>query len=483
MSAGFGWSLSDVVLLTRLSEYALTGRCHNTCPKVKWAFSAAKELGDFWIVLARQLESVKLLVLSETYAEVGKTKDTLASIGSKVTENLGTSNTTDQQIRSLSSNFDQSRPSVEVSLTLMQDLCRNSNLILHEFRTDNNQSIKDITAKIDAFSNDNSHTVASLAVLNHEVSSLNAQIGDSSSALLDMEKKEEQKSDTAVGLIQGLHTLVRHLHDDGSGSQQAVQYARIQDCVNNLQGASRNGMTRRLNETLDSAGARLEGRLVVESFSPSIRRGLRMIQQLARLQYHSLTIVHLQFEDFLGEVHWLDTSSFVHYQVPYTFLNYRYKNGSAHHKIQRNEFNIHLEGNPGHIITERNWDEVSSKRVGLVMSAVVAPSMNRYCLKCSEPSPTLEQGASYHCKKCSTHCHFQESALHTGDSESSQEEIPAASPDPSKNTPKSSVDVDLSLFKNLSTILYRRLQTKTGSQHGPPPLPLARMRIPNQASV
>ena len=110
------------------------------------------------------------------------------------------------------------------------------------------------------------------------------------------------------------------------------------------------------------------------------------------------------------------------------------------------------------------------------MSAVVAPSMNRYCLKCSEPSPTSEQGASYHwyrafnaityydvltlkicSKKCSTHCHFQESELHTDDSESSQEEIPAASPDPSKYTPKSSVDVDLSLFKNLSTILYRGL--------------------------
>ena len=271
----------------RLSEYALTGRCHNTWPKVKWAFSAAKELGDFWIVLARQLESVKLLILSETYAEVGKTKDTLASIGSKVTKNLGTSNATDQQIRSLSSNFDQSRASVEVPLTLMQDLCRNSNLVLHELRTENNQSIKDITAKIDAYSNDNSHTVASLAVLNHEVSSLNAQIGDSSSALLDMQKKEEQKSDTAVGLIQDLHTLVCNLHDDGSGSQQAVQYARIQGCINSLQGAversnfqshgcgieellllkSRNGMTRRLIETLDSAGARLEGRLVVEYFN------------------------------------------------------------------------------------------------------------------------------------------------------------------------------------------------------------------------
>ena len=169
----------------------------------------------------------------------------------------------------------------------MQDLCRNSNLVLHEFRTENNQSIKDITAKIDAFSNDNSHTVARLAVLNHEVSSLNAQIGDSSSALLDIQKKEEQKSDTAVGLIQDLHTLVCNLHNDGSGSQQAVQYARIQDCMNSLQGAversnfqshgcrieeslllkSRNGMTRRLIQTLDSAGARLEGRLVVEFFN------------------------------------------------------------------------------------------------------------------------------------------------------------------------------------------------------------------------
>ena len=41
------------------------------------------------------------------------------------------------------------------------------------------------------------------------------------------------------------------------------------------------------------------------------------MQQLARLQYHSLTTVHVHFEDFLGEVHWLDTSSFVHYQVSF----------------------------------------------------------------------------------------------------------------------------------------------------------------------
>ena len=47
-----------------------------------------------------------------------------------------------------------------------------------------------------------------------------------------------------------------------------------------------------------------------------------MIQQLDRLQYHSLSIVHVQFEDFLEEVHWLDTSSFVHYQVSFENSNF-----------------------------------------------------------------------------------------------------------------------------------------------------------------
>ena len=268
----------------RLSNNTPMGRCHGTWPKVKWAFSAAKELGDFWIVLSRQLEIVKLLILSETYAEIREKENALAGIDSKVTENLRTSNATDQHIRSLSSHFQQSRASTEVSLTLTQDLCRSSNLVLHKFQTENNESIRDIAAKVDAFSNNNSHTVATLAVLNHEVSSLNAQIGENSSALLDMQKKEEQKSDTAIGLIQDLHTLMRNLHDDGSGSQQAVQYAGIQNRIDSLRNAversniqshgcgteeslllkSRNGMTRRLIETMDSAGAKLEGRLVVE---------------------------------------------------------------------------------------------------------------------------------------------------------------------------------------------------------------------------
>ena len=73
-------------------------------------------------------------------------------------------------------------------------------------------------------------------------------------------------------------------------------------------------------------------------------------------------------------------------------------------------------------------------------------------------------------KKCSKHCHFQESQLHTDDSESSEEEIPAAPPYSSQNTLDSSVDVDLSLFKNLSTILYRRSQATNHPRkiHGSP---------------
>ena len=267
----------------KLSNNTPTGRCHGTWPKVKWAFSAAKELGDFWIILSRQLEIVKLLILSETYAEVREKENALAGIDSKVTENLRTLNATDQHIRPLSSHFQQFRASTEVSLTLTQDLCRSSNLVLHKFQTENNESIKDIAAKVDAFSNDNSHNVATLAALNHELSSLNAQIGDNSSALLNMQK-EEERSDTAINLIQDLHTLMSDLHDDGSGLQQAVQHAGIQNRINSLQDAvrrnniqshgygieeplllkSRNGMTRRLIETMDSAEAKLEGRLVVE---------------------------------------------------------------------------------------------------------------------------------------------------------------------------------------------------------------------------
>ena len=53
-----------------LGTAAISGRHNGTWRKIKWAFSATKDLIEFLIGLSWQLEIVKLLIISETKSDV-----------------------------------------------------------------------------------------------------------------------------------------------------------------------------------------------------------------------------------------------------------------------------------------------------------------------------------------------------------------------------------------------------------------------------
>lgn len=55
------------------------------------------------------------------------------------------------------------------------------------------------------------------------------------------------------------------------------------------------------------------------AFSWNSQRGLRIAQLLAGTLYNKIQKRYIRFEDFLGDVQWLDISCFLHYQVhPWT---------------------------------------------------------------------------------------------------------------------------------------------------------------------
>ena len=56
-------------------------------------------------------------------------------------------------------------------------------------------------------------------------------------------------------------------------------------------------------------------------FSYNIQRGLRAVQLLASTLYNRISNRYIRFEDFLGDVQWLDISCFSHYQVHPSTVN------------------------------------------------------------------------------------------------------------------------------------------------------------------
>lgn len=155
--------------------------------------------------------------------------------------------------------------------------------------------------------------------------------------------------------------------------------------------------------------------ICLSAFSWNIQRGLRAAQLLASAPYYRIQRRYIRFEDFLGDVQWLDTSCFLHYQVhPQTInlhvshgyrlilkvlhalLTHKYKSGAAHNKIRRNEFLVHLAENSAFAITENNWEAVLSRRAHLVMSAMVASSTSKRCPVCLKAFSETEQGPQYH---------------------------------------------------------------------------------------
>ena len=56
------------------------------------------------------------------------------------------------------------------------------------------------------------------------------------------------------------------------------------------------------------------------AFPWNIQRGLRAAQLVASTFYSRIQRRYIRFEDFLGDVQWLDTSCFLHYQVRPWFI-------------------------------------------------------------------------------------------------------------------------------------------------------------------
>ena len=53
----------------------------------------------------------------------------------------------------------------------------------------------------------------------------------------------------------------------------------------------------------------------LSAFSWNIQRRVQAAQILANTLYARIQGRYIRFDDFLGDVHWLDTSCFLHYQV------------------------------------------------------------------------------------------------------------------------------------------------------------------------
>ena len=88
------------------------------------------------------------------------------------------------------------------------------------------------------------------------------------------------------------------------------------------------------------------------------------------------------------------TSSFL--KVLHALLTHKYKSGAAHDKIRRNELIVHLAGNSTFAVTEKNWEDVLSRRALLVMSASVATLTTEQCPVCSKAFAETKQGPPYH---------------------------------------------------------------------------------------
>lgn len=80
----------------------------------------------------------------------------------------------------------------------------------------------------------------------------------------------------------------------------------------------------------------------------------------------------------------------------HALLTHKYKSGAARNKIRRNEFLVHLVENPAFAVTERNWEDVLSRRAHLIMSVMVMRPMFKKCPVCLKAFSKIEQGPPYH---------------------------------------------------------------------------------------
>ena len=240
----------------KLNTTATAGGHHSTWQKVKWALSAADDLKEFWISLSRQLEIVKLLMISET-------KGDTAAIGSKVMAIQISSTTIEKELSLLLSNvanvdskvvatqqplrdieqqlslvlpvIHQSRTPYEVPPNDTRDRCQTNHFHLQDLRRDYKGIAKGPKVRYRALEDQKYKTTDVLTDLIGEVSSLSLQVGDASSAILDRQKTEAAKIDAALALLRELHALRSDLKNHDMSLQKISHHARIQDHFNNVQ--------------------------------------------------------------------------------------------------------------------------------------------------------------------------------------------------------------------------------------------------------
>lgn len=256
----------------KLNSHAPSARHHGVWSKVRWAFSAAEDLERFWMELARHLEIVKLLILSETKIEV-------AQIQSEVTQNRLEFHRTEQQLQSLHAEIHKSRVSSEVAIAEVHKVCQSSGSNIREIQNVNARLATDIHKKFVEDDQNRPDVAAALTDYASRIPLNSMWVKQDSIAAPGLAREGISEPDTVLATIQELHCLIKELI--GRDERHERQYTGIQNRIDELQRVSkdwaldpaelskekrymvwksRNNMTRLLIGGIDIASAKLEDR-------------------------------------------------------------------------------------------------------------------------------------------------------------------------------------------------------------------------------
>ncbi|KAK0508368.1 hypothetical protein JMJ35_009452 [Cladonia borealis] len=256
----------------KLNSHAPSARHHGMWPKVRWAFSAAEDLKRFWMELARHLEIVKLLILSETKVEV-------AQIHSKVTQNLLEFHRTEQQLQSLHAEIHKGRVSSEVAIADVHRICQSNGSSIRENQPVDALLATDIHKRLAENDRNRPDIAAALTELASRMPLNSLWVEKDSIAAPGLVSEGVSERDNVLATIQDLHCLMKELI--GRDERHESQYTEIQNRINELQRVSkdwalepaelskekrymvwksRNNMTKQLIGGIDIASAKLEDR-------------------------------------------------------------------------------------------------------------------------------------------------------------------------------------------------------------------------------
>ena len=222
--------------------------------------------------LSRNLEVVKLLILTETKIEV-------AEIHSKVAENLLESHSTEQQLHLLKAEIHQSRGSSDVSIAEVHGLCQSNGSNLREIQHASARLANDVHKKLAEDDRDRLEVAAALTDLASRIPLDGMWVEQDSLAAPGAVSEGNFKPDTVLATLQELHCLMKEIIN--RDERHESRYTEIRIRIDELQRAckawtlestklseekrymvwkSRNNMTRMLIGEIDDVSAKLEGR-------------------------------------------------------------------------------------------------------------------------------------------------------------------------------------------------------------------------------